>query len=414
MGAAFLFLLLVGAPACQLPPPLPQEPADYGTGRARDATAEIPSGELLVRLADQEERLELEVGGVGEGELRFSAEGETIRCSNGERRASFRVVPQRPRGALTLDGRSYYGALWIRLHENQGLRVENQVGLEHYIAGVVPSELVLWSAEEPEIEAQAIAARTYALQSLMHRQKTGSAAFLWDDTRDQVYLGNYRGESSPAAQRVEARYRRALASSRGRVVLNSAGQLYDVRFHASCGGNTCSPAEAFPSESGLHHAAVACEPCRMIGAKERALPATDSTRRRVHWNWTADGPALSQLAHAIGVGQHVLALRDVKVDRHARWQSVVVEGDQGHLRISVERLRRELGPARLKGSAILRTWPALGDPIESGLFFEGVGRGHGAGLCQVGSHEYARQGWSARQILQHYLPGARIAAVPSE
>ena len=42
------------------------------------------------------------------------------------------------------------------------------------------------------------------------------------------------------------------------------------------------------------------------------------------------------------------------------------------------------------------------------MHFEGLGRGHGAGLCQVGSHELAVAGWSARQILAHYLPRSRV------
>jgi hypothetical protein len=37
---------------------------------------------------------------------------------------------------------------------------------------------------------------------------------------------------------------------------------------------------------------------------------------------------------------------------------------------------------------------------------------HGAGLCQVGSHEYALRGWTAPTILGHYLPGAFLVDLP--
>ncbi len=57
-------------------------------------------------------------------------------------------------------------------------------------------------------------------------------------------------------------------------------------------------------------------------------------------------------------------------------------------------------------------WPELGQRITSGLFFEGLGRGHGAGLCQEGAHEYAARSWSSQRILAHYLPGARLADLP--
>jgi stage II sporulation protein D len=289
--------------------------------------------------------------------------------------------------------------------------VHNLVELEDYIAGVVPSELVLWSAEEEEIAAQAIAARTYALRSMVERSRGTPSAFLWDDTRDQVYIGVFQSGNSSAARRVHERYLRGLDRGRSRVVVDEHGQLYDVRFHASCGGVTCSPAEAFPRESVLHHAPVPCEPCRSLGEEERTWAVSDARRRQVHWTWTADASSLAQLAAKTGIGGRTIALGSPHKDQNERWQSLELQGDSSRARISIEMLRRELDPALLKSGLILRTWPAAGTEITSGVFFEGLGRGHGAGLCQIGSHAFASRGWSARQILAHYLPGARLASI---
>jgi len=39
---------------------------------------------------------------------------------------------------------------------------------------------------------------------------------------------------------------------------------------------------------------------------------------------------------------------------------------------------------------------------------QGIGSGHGVGLCQTGAHERARQGHSYREILGFYFPGAKV------
>ena len=38
----------------------------------------------------------------------------------------------------------------------------------------------------------------------------------------------------------------------------------------------------------------------------------------------------------------------------------------------------------------------------------GRGYGHGAGMCQVGAYEMARDGKTTAEILEYYFPGARI------
>ena len=408
-------LLLVLAAACIAPaPPLSTEPSRRSPVERTPAAAPTRSADLVrVRLSRQEGAQALEVEGAAETPLRFERTAAGVRCTNtGEVAPRFDLTPRPGEAGLRLAGREHAGSLSVLPGEEGGLRVEALLPVEAYVAGVVPSELILWSAVESEIEAQAIAARSYALRSLAVREAAGQAAALWDDTRDQVYLGTPQPGSSPAQRRVHERLLRGLEASRGLVLWDEAGGPYDVRFHASCGGRTCSPASAFPRESRLDHRPVPCEPCHEIGAAERGWPDEDPRRRRVHWRWTAGSSQLDELARRVGVGREVVALRGVLTDADGRWQSVELVGDAGSTRLSIERLRAELDPALLKSGLILRTWPATGEPVEGGLYFEGLGRGHGAGLCQVGSHEYALRGWSAREILLHYLPGARLARLP--
>jgi stage II sporulation protein D len=84
---------------------------------------------------------------------------------------------------LTVNGKPYRGSLTIRRVAG-GFNVVNTVPLELYLRGVVPSEMPKgWSTQA--YEAQAVAARSYALASL----KPASAFDLYGDSRSQVYGG---------------------------------------------------------------------------------------------------------------------------------------------------------------------------------------------------------------------------------
>jgi SpoIID/LytB domain protein len=45
------------------------------------------------------------------------------------------------------------------------------------------------------------------------------------------------------------------------------------------------------------------------------------------------------------------------------------------------------------------------------VFLEGVGQGHGIGLCQRGATGMAQEGASFREILSHYFPNTEVAAL---
>ena len=85
------------------------------------------------------------------------------------------------------------------LAATDGLAVVNVVTLESYLLGVVASEMPSdWKPEA--LEAQAIAARTYAVAT---RKPATSPYDLYPDERSQVYRG-LAGEGAPSSAAVEA------------------------------------------------------------------------------------------------------------------------------------------------------------------------------------------------------------------
>ncbi len=130
---------------------------------------------------------------------------------------------------LSLDGRPYRGKLEVAATGGY-LRVVNQVGLEPYIQGVVADEMPhTWPLEA--LKAQAVAARTFALKSVVK----GKPFDLYSDTRSQVY-GGVESEEDEATK--------AVLATAGQVV-TYGGQLITAFYSSSSGGRTASSADVF-------------------------------------------------------------------------------------------------------------------------------------------------------------------------
>lgn len=359
---------------------------------------------LPIRLAAFEGKPGLIIEDCRGGKRWLEAEGSAVRSSSGERAKSFEFEPENAIRGLQLGDRRYRGKLRVEVRAAGGLRVTNIVPLEDYVEGVVAGEVVLWSAEPAELEAQAIAARTYALISLTRRPLE---RFLWDDTRDQAYRGIFL-PSNDGETKVAGKLARAIEASSG-LVLRRDGALYDSRFHASCGGHTAMLGDVFPAESVVFAGAVPCAACRTIGTAERAR---GETRGKVAWQAHFDSPRLGQLARELRVGEHLQSIRVARMDSYGRWLAVECRGELGARTIEWNEMRRLLDAGVLKSGLILGLVPSGGALTTGGMTIEGVGRGHGVGLCQVGAHALAAEGRSATQILAHYYPLAQIETLP--
>ena len=131
---------------------------------------------------------------------------------------------------LALDrDHAYRGQIEVGV-TGQKLSAINSVGLEQYLAGVVPQEMPSAWPEEA-LKAQAVAARSYALA---HR--LGGKGFdLYADVRSQVY-GGIRAEHPAATTSIEA--------TAGEVLLWE-GKPIDALFHSTSGGTTLAAVEVF-------------------------------------------------------------------------------------------------------------------------------------------------------------------------
>jgi stage II sporulation protein D len=131
---------------------------------------------------------------------------------------------------LVWDGHAYHGLLVVR-RGAKNLSVVNSLRLDDYVRGVVGGEMPhRWSIAA--LEAQAVAARSYALATL----KPGKKFDLFSDTRSQVYGGiAYETPKTNVA----------VARTAGQV-LKWNGHIATTFFFSTSGGRTADVGEVWP------------------------------------------------------------------------------------------------------------------------------------------------------------------------
>ena len=108
--------------------------------------------------------------------------------------ASVRLIAQENGSFLRINGRRYRDNIIINSKEGK-CTVINEIGLEDYLYGILPSEVNAgWNIEA--LKAQAVVSRTYVLKNLHKHEKDGFD--VCTETHCQVYGGV---ESGPAHQR---------------------------------------------------------------------------------------------------------------------------------------------------------------------------------------------------------------------
>ena len=131
--------------------------------------------------------------------------------------------------------RKWYRGYFQLLNSGNGLTVINEIPVEKYLQGVVPSEMPS-SWEHEAHKAQAIAARSYALANLGKRAKHGYD--LKDTPEDQAYGG-------ATAETVQTND--AVHETEGIVIIYD-GKIIPAYYSASAGGQTRSASEVWTKD----------------------------------------------------------------------------------------------------------------------------------------------------------------------
>ncbi|MFN2398861.1 MAG: SpoIID/LytB domain-containing protein [Gemmatimonadaceae bacterium] len=308
-----------------------------------------------------------------------------------------------PDALVSVDGRRYRGEIRVAARDT-GLVVVNHLLLEDYLRGVVSLEIgtMRTLAELAAVEAQAVAARSYAYTRLS--RDTARLYELRASVLDQVY-GGVEGET-PIGDR-------AVSLTTG-LVLTFAGRPVNAPYSSTCGGSTSAASEVWQVQRD--------EPY-LVPVDDR-MP--DSNRYycdpspRFSWTQTFDRSSLARsldrylrtYAAVPQTGPGVVRRVEVAgLTPTGRVRSLIIGTDRAQYSLRANDIRFVL---RSPGGEILNsTYFSVesehdSDGTLSRLTLRGRGYGHGIGMCQWGAIGRARAGQTFRDILRTYYPGTSV------
>ena len=279
---------------------------------------------------------------------------------------------------LRMEDTPIYGHLLIQ----DGYLI-SMLPIEIYTMGVLNGE-VPSSWPEEVLKAQAVVSRTYAyLRVLQHQDELFHAG-----STEMFQKFDY----TDANEAIE----RAVQGTRDEVLLYQ-NQPIEAFFHACSGGRT--------------------ENCRDVFQKD--LPYLRSIsdpycakNERFFWSYTADATTIAETLQVSGlIGTDSVSIRDIRIHERTgsgRVDTFSIQLEKGE-RVIVQgnKMRLALDAKSFK-SLLITNIEKRTDSGTMEFTFDGRGYGHGVGMSQWGAKEMADQGFTYRQILNHYYRGTRI------
>jgi stage II sporulation protein D (peptidoglycan lytic transglycosylase) len=284
----------------------------------------------------------------------------------------------------------YPGALSVKSADDGTLSVVVTLPFEKYLEGIAEMPP---SWPPAALQAQAIAARSYALAHIDWSGQQGAAVqqAICATTECQVY----GGIPVPPSKDI-GRWDAAVRQTEGQVLLYS-GSPADTVYFSTSNGHTYGNDQVFGSAPLPYLRPVA--------------EHDDGASPTSHWRVPIPFRNLATFLTAGGVWPSGKQISSV----HSAGSSVVVTGagtskpiDAGTFRDTVNTWAPCLEPGRYPTGALPATIPSDWYGVASGhsaAVATGRGWGHGVGMVQWGAYGKAKRGWSADRILAYYYGG---------
>jgi stage II sporulation protein D len=293
---------------------------------------------------------------------------------------------QSPTGLITWNSNKYLGKINVLTNSSfSGCDVVNELDLDDYISLLLTKEMsAKWPVEA--LKAQAIAARTYALEKInsnfMSKVLGRNAYFDLENSEKHQVMGTFFDQT---LNTVKATY-----ATKGLVLVNDKKKLLPIFYHSKCGGRTFLPRQIWANRVPGYDS-VPCEFCHDHGMK----------------NWK----------HNISVNKFKNILKKSLVKERANFDKsstirmINDESKSPFLRFYLGNDFFKLKKTELRKFFGRKKMPSNNYEIRKNkdkIEIAGAGMGHGVGLCQFGALELAKRGWDYKKILSYYFPSLQI------
>ena len=296
-----------------------------------------------------------------------------------------------------INKKAYRGYLRLRMNENeQGFETVNHVPLESYLLGVVGAEMQ--SYWEPEaLKTQAVASRTYCL---FIKERFGRGR-TWDMTQSES-TQVYRGIDAETPT-----IREAVTATTGQILAiptpNGPDRIIPTYYSSSCGGHTEAAENVFGGEAYDSLRGVQCKYCVSVA-------------RRSNYYWKPVTMTMQEISDKLMKRYSTLEKLELITDFN-----VSKLGYKGRA-IRVQLIGKNGKTDTLRGEDFRLCLDSTGRKIKSAIFTveknknlvtfqNGLGFGHGVGLCQCGAQGMAVKGKTYKDILTYYFPGSTLATL---
>jgi stage II sporulation protein D len=343
-----------------------------------------------------------------EGNLLFTGSGNI--SLNYEDQASTTILFDVEYGRGTFwagrEDRGYRGNFQF-LPKDSGITIVNRVSLEEYLYSVVPSEMEP-SWPQAALEAQAVAARTYALANLKSYEARGFD--LLATVASQVYNGVAK-ERKTANQAVDAT-RGQILQYNGKPISafytgNNGGYSNDSR---DIWGFSLPYLQAVPDKSLSRPGPFSpADLAEWLTTRPLTYSSNPQYSGRSSYRWVL-WVSRTDLENRLKQGDKLGRITAVTVASRGQSGAVTkvnVQGMNGSFMVSRDSIRGKLGGLRSNLFIVEPKFGAAGLPDY--FIFYGGGWGHGVGMCQSGAAGMAAAGDKCPEILAHYYPGTELS-----
>ena len=317
--------------------------------------------------------------------------------------------------------RQYAGVIEFLVDSSGGITVINEVSLEDYLKGVVPSEMPVGFPFEA-LKAQAVAARGEAASKIDIRHPF-EAFDLCDDVHCQVFSGlSKQGEPT----------NRAVKSTRGIFIVHR-DRVIEAFYAGVCGGHTENNdnvwlTDAMPYLRGIQDSKAASrrtslhqenDARRWIDARPNVFCNTKTvkipeslkySRKYFRWEVRYDRRELEEIIRD-KTGENFGDLMDLIPKRRGvsgRILELEIVGSRKRFVVSRELAIRQALSKNTLFSACFYVKKIGSKKLPDKFMIKGAGWGHGVGMCQIGAAIMADSGRNFDEILTHYYNGVSL------
>lgn len=360
------------------------------------------------------------------------------------------VISTGRKGRLQIEGLKrqqgvpwYRGELELSAGDN-GIRVINELSLEEYLYSVVPSEMPAEYSPEA-LKAQAVCARTYAVQQMKNQRLAKEGAHVDDSVSFQVY--NNLQEDERAVQAVQA--------TKNQIVTYQGKAVTTYFFSASCGSTSGMKDVWFTKKD------VAYLPSQIqtvpqsrrdlskeddfISFMKESVQTVDNTSPWYRWETTISAENIKKSIEKNIADRYAVNKTQIQTkSKDNIWQSrpvesvgdiknitvkqrgeggvvsiIEIEGTKNTVQVyteynirlllaGVNTIYKRQDKQEVTGLTLLPSGFFYLEKKGDSYVFRGGGYGHGVGMSQNGANTMAKQGKTYSDILTFYFPGTKV------